>query len=91
MIEITIIVWAFITALILKWISSSPKKSVYFYGGFLLIAIGFLSSFLLYSNVVGQPNQFHDLAIQLVLMCSAVLGANFFSHAIINSNANKEK
>lgn len=76
------LIWAILTSLSIFWIYKRNKPRVYFYGGLLLLTIGFTSVYLAYGIFIDTPNKYQDLAAQLQIMASAVLGSNFITHSI---------
>jgi len=80
--EILVTIWVFVTGAIITWIYRRNKHRVYFYGGFALILVGFATVYNIYGFLPEVINKYQDLAAQLIIIASAVLGANFISYSV---------
>lgn len=76
--------WTIFTAIAIWYTKKNKSDRIFFYMGFVLIFIGFITVYALYL-IIGDStgsNSFIDLAMQLCLFCSAVLGVNLISHSM---------
>jgi hypothetical protein len=89
--EMILAIWVLLSAVVMYWVNNRQKPRVYYYGGYLLILIGFTCVYWSYQLESEVPEKFSDLASQLIIMASAVIGANFITHSItMDKTPNKE-
>jgi hypothetical protein len=82
--------WVLSSAAVMYWVNNRQKPRVYYYGGNLLMLIGFTCVYWSYQLESGVPEKFIELGSQLIIMASAVVGANFITHSItMNKTPNK--